>query len=276
MLPFFEITYFSVGPLKIYTWGLFVGLAFTAGYFWVLRQARKKGLDLNKIIGLVSAIFFGAVIGSRVFFLLQEPKRWLADASLLWRIDQGGLMIWGGIIGAILAGWLYLRWVKLDFWEIADLVTPALALGIAIGRIGCFLVNDHQGAATNLPWGILWPDGIVRHPVALYESSLGFLLFGFLLFLQEKIWSPGFSQRQSPPEGGTPKLKTGSIFLLFLISYSIIRFFLDFTRVATGPLADPRWWGLTTSQWISLAIFLVCIFIIYVKNLFWQKKVAEK
>lgn len=243
MLPYFEITHFYIGPIKIYTWGLFIGLAFSVGYFWVLWQGRKKGLADGKIIGLVLFIFFGAAMGSRVLFLLQEPSRWLADVSLLWRIDAGGLMLWGGILGGILAGRWYIKKIGWSWRAIADLATPALALGIGIGYLGCFLINDHIGTPTSLGWGILWPDGITRHPVAAYLSLAGFSLFGIFWFLARKIKQPG------------------QLFLLFTASFSAWRFLLDFARQAEGPLADPHWLGLTSSQWVGMGMLVFSVWL---------------
>ena len=143
-------------------------------------------------------------------------------------------MLWGGILEAKLFGGFYVRWAKLGFWRMAELVAPAIALGIGLGRIGCFLINDHLGAPTNLPWGILWPDGISRHPVAMYESLVGFGLFAILMIIQKKL-SLRAQLRSSaaarsnpeilPPSAGSPRpaeaglaMTKGNLFLLFLIS----------------------------------------------------------
>ena len=293
MLPYFVFNHFQLGPITIYTWGFFVGLGFLAGYLWVLWEARKKGISSDKIAFLTLAIFLGAALGARLFFLLQAPKVFLNDISLFWRFN-GGMMIWGGILGGIVFGWLF--WVcfplckgglrgilgtqeinpparglatsftkgginpprpsflkeggkKMDFWHLADIFAPAAALGIAIGRLGCFLINDHQGAPTNLPWGILWPDGVARHPVALYEILAMIILFFALLWwrkrqeeavipaeepgsriLDSRFRSPCRSLRRSA--GGNDRKDEidksgGSLFLIFLIGYSLIRFFLD-------------------------------------------------
>ena len=240
MFPYFVFNHLAVGPLVINSWGFFAGLAFVAGYLFVLFQARQKNIPDKNIIILVLAIFIGAALGSRAGYLLQFPNEWLADVSLLWRFDQGGLILWGGIFGGFLGGWVYIKIAKLNLWQIADLATPAIALGMGIGRIGCFLINDHVGAPTTLPWGILWPDGIARHPVALYELLVGFGLFAILLLVGKKILP-------------------GRLFLLFLVSYSVTRFFLDFLRIRDGILADPHWWAFTTSQWISLLLLTIIL-----------------
>ncbi len=319
MIPYFVFDHIVIGPIKLYTWGLFVGLAFSAGYLFVLYRAKAKNIEISKIIGLTLAIFFGAAVGSRLLFLLQAPKEFLADVSLLWRINQGGLMLWGGILGAILFGWLYIkyshgririaeaqgaeaRFSHANFWQMADLATPAIALGIAIGRIGCFLINDHQGSPTNLPWGILWPDGISRHPVALYELLAAFALFVIFWWWQRKTNSCPPSSVEEGAGGGVEisnhhptsilpldgraqralasaeRRSQGKQFLIFLICYALIRFFLDFLRALQGILADPRWLGLTTSQWVSLILFIAAIYFYLRKNrrFFATKKAAEK
>lgn len=303
MLPYFVFDHLTIGPLTFYTWGFFVGLAFAVGYFLTLFQAKKKNIPAEKILILAWVVFFGAALGSRVGYLLQFPRDWLADVSLLWKFNQGGLMLWGGILGAILFGWLYIKFspphppplltkerAGVRFWEVADLVAPAIALGIGIGRIGCFLINDHMGAPTSLPWGILWPDGISRHPVALYESLAGFGLFFIFWILQKKLLFEPLDKTRSELESRTntnvmpaaepasrlldsrfrsPRWSfgeaggndtSGRIFLLFLASYAAIRFLLDFFRASDGILADPRWWGLTSSQWISVALIILGLY----------------
>jgi len=256
-------------------------LAFAVGYFLTLYRAKKKNISVQQILILTWVVFLGAALGSRVAYLLQFPRQLLADIGLLWRFYQGGLMIWGGILGAILFFWLYVKIAKMNFWEMADLFTPAVALGIGIGRIGCFLINDHIGAATSLPWGILWPDGISRHPVALYESLVGFGLFAIFWYLQRRSERRGRLEAAAPSSASVnPAAEPGSrildsrfhgndtqgiIFLLFLGSYALIRFLLDFLRASKVILADPRWLGLTSSQWISLAIFLVAM-LFFIRN----------
>jgi len=98
----------------------------------------------------------------------------------VFSVTEGGITFYGGLFGGFLAFFLYFRIKKLStdlFWKTADLICLSLPLGIIVGRIGCFLLNDHQGRETNLPWGIIWPDGVVRHPVALYLILNGAILF---------------------------------------------------------------------------------------------------
>jgi phosphatidylglycerol:prolipoprotein diacylglycerol transferase len=183
-------------------------------------------------------------------------------------------MFMGGLIGAIICGGIYIKIVKLNFWQIADLLVFPTLLGIGLGRIGCILINDHQGAITSLPWGILWPDGIVRHPVAIYESLTAFgLLVVFWALRKYFIYSSSESCKAGRVEKFNNQVldsaplrsnnKVGQLFLLFLFSYSALRFFLDFTREASGPLVDPRQGLFSISQWIAGVILLIS-FVLFV------------
>jgi len=284
MIHYFVFDHFHFGPITIYTWGFFVGLGFLTGYLWTLWQARKKGIELEKIAFLTLAIFLGAALGGRILFLLQTPARFFNDISSLWQIQNGGMMIWGGIFGAMVFGWLFLKWQKMGFWRLADIFAAPAALGIAIGRVGCFLLNDHQGAATDLPWGILWPDGIARHPAALYEILMTLGLFGLLWYLEKKEIKICHSERSSALAEQSEESdrsfvvsllrmtkekrikKDGFLFLIFLIGYAIFRFFLDFFRASSGPLADPQFFGLFTSQWVSILVVFGISAVFYGKN----------
>lgn len=206
-MPYFSFPQISLGFITFNTWGICVGLAFVAGLFYAYRK--NKSVD---ILNLALLGFLGAVSGAAFLYYLLFG-RW------------GGFVFYGGLFGGLLAGWLYIFYKKLDFWPLANLVAPAIALGIFIGRIGCFLIKDHQGITTGLPWGVLWPDGITRHPIALYLSLNGLILFLLLHFFR----------RKKP-------------FIFFLTYYAASRFLLDFLRV------DPRWFGLTVSQIISLVV----------------------
>ena len=237
MIPYFSYTQIHLGSVTLYTWGLFIALAFLVGYGYFFRQAQKEGIRENKILGLALALFFGAIAGSRLGYAAQFPARFFSNPAEIFELSAGGLTFYGGLGGALILGWLYLWKNKLNFLKIADLLAPAAALGIFIGRIGCFLINDHQGASAALPWAILWPDGISRHPVALYLSLNGLILFFLLRFLKPKLKKPG------------------QLALVFLIYYAVSRFLLDFTRVVGAPLSDPHYWALTVSQWVSVIIF---------------------
>ncbi|MCL4368546.1 MAG: prolipoprotein diacylglyceryl transferase [Actinobacteria bacterium] len=150
---------------------------------------------------------------------------------------KGGLALIGGLLFATVAGVWYARRVRLPILPTADLAAPGLGLGIAIGRIGCFLTGLHPGRPTSLPWGIAYL-GAVRHPIPLYESviGLGLLALGLALL-----------RRRLPP---------GVVAVAVGLGYLVGRSLLDLLRAPVGvPGADPRFvGGLTLTQALSLVL----------------------
>ncbi len=239
MIPYRVYDKITLGPITIYTWGLMVGIAFIVGLFLALKEAKRKGVEADKIINLAILILIGSFLGARSVYIFQYLDYYLANPLDILKVWQGGVVFYGGLGGALLFGWFYIKKSKLNFWEVADIVAPATALGIFIGRIGCSLINDHIGSITALPWGIKYIDGALRHPVAEYLSLSGLILFFFLWMIRRKI------------------KKVGMLFLIFLLWYSLARFFLGFTRCNDLPVCDLRWWGMTFSQWGSIGILVI-------------------
>ena len=137
-MPYFSYTQIHLGPVTLYTWGLFIGLAFLAGYGYFFRQAKKEGMGENKILGLALALFFGAVIGSRLGYIAQFPTRFFSNPVEVFEFGAGGLTFYGGLIGGIIGALLFAKHSKMTvfyhrwdkklssnkdiFWQIADLV----------------------------------------------------------------------------------------------------------------------------------------------------------
>jgi phosphatidylglycerol:prolipoprotein diacylglycerol transferase len=237
MIPYLAIEFLKIGPFTFYVWGFFIALAFLVGLVWAIWQGRKIGIDDKKIIYLVIFIFLGAMFGARLLYVLQWPADFFSDPLMFFRIGEGGMMFYGGLLGGLLAGWLYIRKWE-NRWKFISALTPVFPLAMAVGRIACFLSNDHLGALTNLPWGIRWPSGSLRHPVALYLILFNLALAGFLFWYRRKTKLPG------------------QVFFAFLILYGVVRFLLDFTRDFS---ADPHYWGLAVSQWISIAVAIIAL-----------------
>lgn len=251
-MPYFSFEQIELGPIVLNVWGLFLGLAVLVGCLFFLKETKKKGINQKHIFWLVILIVAAGIFGSRLAYFFQFPGRFFSNPSLeIFRLTAGGLMFYGGLFGALIVAWLYLRKNHLNFWQIADMITPVLALGIFIVRVGCSLINDHQGTITALPWAIEWPDGSLRHPVAEYLALNGLALFVILWLIQKKI------------------KKSGQLFIVFLAWYGLSRFFIDFLRAKDTVLADPRFWDLTVSQWISL--FILFILVIMLLGGFFEK-----
>lgn len=237
MIPFIQLEEIQIGFLTIYVWGLFLALGVLITLILSLREARKRNFNLNLIYDAFIWLIIGLVIGSRVGHVLLYLDYYLSEPVNLFKLWEGGMTFHGGLIGIILAGLAFIKFKKLDwqtFLKGADIIALFTPLGIAVGRIGCSLINDHQGAETSLPWGIVWPDGIVRHPVAEYLILANLLIFFILRKKKRAFWN-------------------------FLFLYSLARFFLDFTRSVGEPLSDFRYLYLSTAQWLSLIIILSII-----------------
>jgi phosphatidylglycerol:prolipoprotein diacylglycerol transferase len=165
-----------------------------------------------------------------------------------WSTLQAGGVFYGGLIAALLVGWWYIRHTRLPWFRTADVFAPAIALGHAIGRLGCFAAGCCWGIACDRPWAVKFTNPVANdlvgvplnkplHPTQLYESFAEFLIFGILLW---RIRRPH---------------QTGTIISLYLVLYSTARFVVEFFRYhEQGNL-----WGtpLDTSQWISIGLFML-------------------
>jgi phosphatidylglycerol:prolipoprotein diacylglycerol transferase len=145
------------------------------------------------------------------------------------RLWEGGLSVYGGFIACVVVGLYWLRKHRINVYRYADYCLFGLPFGYAIGRIGCFLIHDHPGTATDFILGVQYPDGEVRHDLGLYLSIQAAILA--LIFL----W---ISRRPRP---------VGTYIAGFCVWYGVVRFFLDYLRVI-----DVRYWGLTPAQYLSV------------------------
>ena len=233
-MPYVQFEKIQIGPVAIYIWGLFLVLGLLFVLFYSLKRSKRSGLDPSLIMDSFFWLLIGLIIGARLGHVLEYLDYYFLNPVEILKIWKGGMTFYGGLIGILISGIIFTRVRKLKletFFKAADIIALSAPLGIAIGRIGCSLINDHQGVQTLLPWGIIWPDGIMRHPVAEYLILANIGIFLILYFLRPQ--------------------KTGHTFFLFLLLYSIMRFFLDFTRSA-----ESLYFSLSTAQWLSLAVIL--------------------
>ncbi len=239
---------FHIGRLHFYSYGLMIAIGVIACLFLAERRCKKYGLDGNRIYSLGFAGLFGGLLGAKLMFFIVEWKAILADPSLL--LDVGnGFVVYGGIIGGILAGFLYTKIKKLNFLKYFDMTMPSVALAQAFGRIGCFLAGCCYGKETDSSWGVVFhntpmaPTGVRLIPTQLISSAGDFLICFLLCMYARK------------------SKKDGQVAGAYLLLYSIGRFLIEFLR------DDPRGTvGMfSTSQFISLLLFaagviyLVCI-----------------
>jgi len=239
-MTFEKLTVISFGPVNIQVWGLLVALGMLAGLLFSLHEAKKKKMNTDNFIDMFILVFIGSIIGSRLLYVAQFWDNYKNNLWSIVNVNEGGLVFLGGVILAILLILIYTRFKKLPFWKVGDTVVPGFALGLGVGRIGCYLIGDHIGARTDFFLGSYY-QGDLRHEPSLYLSINGFILFFVLMLLAPFL-----------------RRKEGALSYVFFVWYAVSRFLLDFTRAADiEGISDPRYWNLTFSQWLCVVVFLI-------------------
>ncbi|MBA3766401.1 MAG: prolipoprotein diacylglyceryl transferase [Acidobacteria bacterium] len=240
---------FHIGSFPINTYGVLLALAFLSALLIAARLAARDGLPRERIYDLGLWMLLAALLGSKILMLWTEPS-YRENPWHLVSLDflRSGGVFYGGFIGAVVTGYFLIRRYGLPWWKTADAFAPGIALGLGLGRQGCFAAGCCWGKPTTLPWGMRFTelgheitgvpiDGPL-HPTQLYESVAAFLIFFFLLWLHRR------------------RRFDGQVILLFAVLYGVVRFMVEFLR------DDPRGdiaglttlTGLSTSQMISLII----------------------
>jgi len=237
MIPYVEWTHFNIGPLTIQVWGMMVALGIIAAAFAATRLAKERGQKPEIIWDMTFWVILGGFFMARVFVVLfYEPEFYFADPVQIFRIWEGGWSSVGGFLGGAVVALFYLRKKQVDVHAYADTTMFGIPVGLFIGRIGCFLIHDHPGTATDFILGVKYPDGVVRHDLGLYLSINGLLMFLVFLFLLKR------------------KAKSGTFLVVGLIWYGVARFLLDFLRATEGPIVDTRYFSLTPAQYASIVM----------------------
>jgi phosphatidylglycerol:prolipoprotein diacylglycerol transferase len=243
MLPYIGLNYFEVSGVKLYIWGTFAAIGFFIGLILLMRFGKKRGLNQDHLLNLFFWIMVSAMIGGRIFeVLMYNPAYYFSHPAEIIKFWAGGMSSFGGILGAVAAFIIYIRAKKLLWVEYADALIYPLPLGLGIGRIGCFLINEHPGRLTNFFLGVRYPDG-VRHDLGLEFALLDFFVFMVLAFAARRY-------------------RPGIITKVFIFTYFPLRFLLEFLRANDLPLSDARYWSLTPAQWGSLVIIFFAFIII--------------
>jgi len=240
---------FRIGNFPINTYGVFLAIAFLCAILIAVRLARRDGLPAEKIYDLSLWMLLAGLAGSKILMLFTEPD-YRDNPALLLSLDflRSGGVFYGGLLGAVLAGYFLMKRYKLPWWKTADACAPGIAVANFFGRQGCFAAGCCWGKPTTLPWGVKFselghqitgvPTDVHLHPTQLYESFAMLLAFFFLLWLHKR------------------KRFDGQVILAYALLYSAIRFAIEFVR------DDPRGdvfgltslTGLSTSQLISLVV----------------------
>ncbi len=238
----------EVGPLTIHTYGLMLVTAYLVAIAIAAHLAEKNRIPRAYAWDLGFVVIISALIGAKLLMVLSELGTYLREPSLLLSIEfwRAGGVFYGGLLGAIAGSALYgWKHPEMPFWPMADAAAPAIALGQSIGRLGCFAAGCDYGSPTHVPWAVTFtsvyasertgvPLNVPLHPAQLYESFTTLLIFAFLLFLHRKRAFPG------------------QVFALYLITYGLARFILEFFRGDADRGFVVAW--VSTSQFLSLLI----------------------
>lgn len=230
----------QIGPLTIHMYGLMIAIGFLAALALCSYRGKKRGMDDDIIWGIFLCAVVGGFAGTRLLYYLVELPQIVKDPSILWNF-KNGYVVYGGIIGGILASYFYCRKKQVLFLEYFDLVMPAVSLAQGFGRIGCFFAGCCYGRETDAWYGITFqnsdfaPNGVKLIPTQLISSAGDFIFCGILL------WYAG------------RKPKSGRVAAVWMLLYGTGRFVLEFLR------NDFRGsvFGLSTSQFISIGIVAV-------------------
>ncbi|MGI6540132.1 MAG: prolipoprotein diacylglyceryl transferase [Bacillota bacterium] len=245
---------FNVGKFPVYSWGTCLAVAFVVSALYAIWQGKKKEIDLDDIIDLALYACIASILGARIFYVLLNITSYLDNlVSILWMRD-GGLSFFGGLAGGVLAGVLLAKKREIPLGKLADVVAPAIAIGYAIGRLGCLLNGCCYGkVAVDLPWALACgTDGAPRHPTQIYA-----IIYSVIIFFILRAW-----------EGR--KRFEGEVMWAYIGLYSVARFIVEFWRVGVRDYFAP----LTATQMLCIVLAVLGFGMVYVKSKY-PESVAE-
>lgn len=240
----------DLGPVSIHTYGVLLAAAYLTGLWFATRRARARGLDGDRVTDLGIYVIVSALVGAKLLLIVVEFDHFRRDPSEIWTVLRSGGVFYGGLLLAVAVAFWQIRRHRLPVWTTCDAFAPGIALGQAVGRIGCLMAGCCYGAPTDLPWGVTFTDPLAAsntgapldvslHPTQLYESGAALAILGLLLL----------AERRGP-------LPPGRTFWTYLLLYPAARFGIELFR------GDPRgavFEILSTSQFVSLLLVPIAV-----------------
>ncbi len=261
---------FGKFDFPVYWYGIIIALAFFVCVLWAMRDSRKFDLVPDTVIDLMLFAAPVAIICARLYYVIFSWENYRYDLMQIFNTRNGGLAVFGGIIGAVITAYFVARYKKIPIFKFFDFAIPYVALGQAIGRWGNFFNQEAFGTNTSLPWGMTSPviksylqglqsngvsinPDLPVHPTFLYESVWDIGVFIFLMWLRKK------------------KKVDGEVFCLYFITYSIGRAVIEGLRTDSLMLGNLR-----VSQLLSILLIVVfTIFVIYLRTKAKNSEVVE-
>lgn len=240
---------FELGTLDIRWYGIIISVALLLGTTLSIREAKKQGIEEDFMLDLYIRVIPAAIIGARLYYVIFSWEFYKNNLLMIFSTRSGGIAIHGAVLGGLIVAIIFIKGHKASFWKLADVIAPYLILGQAIGRWGNFINQEAHGGIVSKEFISIFPDFIEKqmyiggnyyHPTFLYESIWNLLVFIALIVLRRK-----------------PYIIKGDIFSLYIISYSIARFFIEGMRTDSLMLGPIRIAQLVSVLLIGLGFFLI-------------------
>ena len=246
---------FEVGGFTIYSYGVLLAAAYLLGLQFARARARSRGLDAQRVMDLGIWIIISALVGAKLLLFLVDYRQFTGSMRDFMGLARSGGVFYGGLIAAVGVAFFYIWRFRMPFWTTTDVFAPGIALGHAIGRMGCLLAGCCFGRPTSVPWGITFhspmaaanvgtPLGIALHPTQIYEAAAELAILGALLATENR------GHRFA-----------GRTFWTYLLLYGVSRFVIEFYR---GDHRGLVFDVLSTSQFVSLVLVPLSIVMLIV------------
>jgi phosphatidylglycerol:prolipoprotein diacylglycerol transferase len=242
----------SVGSFQVHWYGIMYLLAFAAAWFLAWKRAHREDspLKTSHVEDLIVYGALGVVLGGRLgYVVFYNFEAWMRDPLWLFRVWEGGMSFHGGLLGVILAIYLFCRRIHAPFYNTLDFIAPLVPLGLGFGRLGNFIGQELWGRATNVSWGMVFPNDpaqLVRHPSQLYQAFLeGAVLFAIVYWFSRKP---------------RPRLAVASVFIIF---YGIFRFLIEFVRQPDDHIKTLIFGWMTRGQLLSIPMVVFGVVVLF-------------
>lgn len=259
-IPSPTISQFSIGPVTIHIYALCILMGIVLAVWITTTRWKKLGGNFNQVLDITLVSVPAGIIGARLYHIITTPERFFGpdgDWAEMFRIWNGGLGIWGGVLFGALAAWAWCRHKHYPMALLADAIAPGLLVAQAVGRLGNWFNQELYGAPTTLPWGLklnmegtaighseqcydgaTCPSGTLFHPTFLYEMIWNLIGAAIIVYIGSKAMK---------------KLKAGSLFAVYIMWYTLGRTWIESLRIDYAH----EFLGVRINVWVSMAVFVL-------------------
>lgn len=280
-IPSPTISYFKLGPVTIRFYAIFILIGIICAMYIITRKWKRMGGNFDQILDIALVSVPSGIIGARLYHVITTPEKFFGpsgDWVEMFRIWNGGLGIWGGVVLGSLAAWGVCRYRHYPTALLADAAAPALLIAQGIGRLGNWFNQELYGAPTTLPWGLKLnnvggaighsescydglscPEGTLFHPTFLYEMIWNFIGAALIIFCAKKVMQ---------------KCKAGSLFIIYVMWYTAGRMWIESLRIDFSHV----FLGVRINVWVSIGVFICAaiIFALLQRHSLFTDKLSEK